>query len=451
MSANFVTTQIYTMVVNFYLKDTKSTQETWIYCLVRYQNKRVKHYTNRKIHPKHWNSKVQEVRKSHSNSPELNHWLKGIETFVANLELDWSKKHSITGEVPIIPPSHIKENLDRYFTKTTKDEREEHNQKSFWGYYNQFLTRMKNGTRVHLSKGTPMAPKTIFQFDNLKRHLENFQRTKKIVIDFHKIDIPFYNDFVEHLTTKLKLAPNTIGKLITNLKVFLREAFDEGITTNNIFANRRFRSNSSLADTIYLTPIEINEILNLDLITNLKLDRVRDMFMIGCYTGLRFSDIVNIRPEHINEGMIEITQVKTKERVTIPITNKVAKILSKYNNTIHKISNQKFNDYLYEVVKLCEGLKVEVTKKTIQGGRQIVIKKPKYEFVTSHTARRSFATNEYMNKGLSVRDIMAITGHKTEKSFYKYIRQTPKENAERIKIIWKEREESLLGGALLAV
>jgi integrase len=173
--------------------------------------------------------------------------------------------------------------------------------------------------------------------------------------------------------------------------------------------------------------------------------------MIGCYTGLRFSDIVNIRPEHINEGMIEITQVKTKERVTIPITNKVAIILSKYDNTLHKISNQKFNDYLYEVVKLCEGLKVEVTKKTIQGGRQIVIKKPKYHFVTSHTARRSFATNEYMNKGLSVRDIMAITGHKTEKSFYKYIRQTPKENAERIKIIWKEREDSLLGGALLAV
>jgi integrase len=370
---------------------------------------------------------------------------------VANLELEWTKKHSITGEVPIIPPTLIKENLDRYFTKTTKEEREEDSKKSFWGYYNQFLSRMKNGTRVHLSKGTPMAPKTIFQFDNLKRHLENFQRTKKVTIDFHKIDLTFYNDFVEYLTTKLKLAPNTIGKLITNLKVFLREAFDEGITTNNIFANRRFRSNSSLADTIYLTPIEINEILNLDLKTNLKLDRVRDMFIIGCYTGLRFSDIVNIKPEHINDGMIEITQVKTKETVAIPMTKEVERVLNKYNNSLHKISNQKFNDYLYEVVKLCERLEMEVTKKTIQGGKTIIIKNPKYEFVTSHTARRSFATNEYMTKGLSVRDIMAITGHKTEKSFYKYIRQTPKENAERVKIVWKEREETLLGGNLRVV
>jgi integrase len=296
-----------------------------------------------------------------------------------------------------------------------------------------------------------MASKTIFQFDNLKRHLENFQRVKKVSIDFHKIDLTFYNDFVEYLTTKLKLAPNTIGKLITNLKVFLREAFDEGITSNNIFANRRFRSNSSLADTIYLNPIEIKEILSLDLKTNPKLERVRDMFIIGCYTGLRFSDIVSIKPEHINDGMVELTQVKTKERVAIPLTREVERILNKYNNSLKKISNQKFNDYLYEVVKLCKGLKLEVTKKTIQGGKTIIIKKPKYEFVTSHTARRSFATNEYMTKGLSVRDIMTITGHKTERSFYKYIRQTPKENAERIKIVWKEREESALGSTLKVV
>jgi integrase len=428
------------MKVNFYLKDKSANYPVWIYCYITYQNKKVTHYTDKKIEPKYWNLERQEVRRSHSNSAAMNFWLKDIRTFVAKLELEWSKKHNLTGVVPIIPPTYLKENLDRYFTKTTKDERGEHNQKTFWGYYNQFLTRMNNGTRVHLSKGTPMAPKTIFQFENLKRHLENYQKAKKIKIEFDKIDLTFYNDFVEYLTTKLKLAPNTIGKLITNLKVFLREAFDEGITTNNIFANRRFRSNSSLADTIYLTPTEIKEISNLDLKTNLKLDRVRDMFIIGCYTGLRFSDIINIKPEHINDGMIEIIQVKTKEKVAIPMTKEVERLLSKYNNSLHKISNQKFNDYLYDVVTKCEGLEIEVTKKTIQGGKQIVIKKPKYEFVSSHTARRSFATNEYMAKGLSVHDIMSITGHKTEKSFYKYIRQTPKENAERVKIIWKQRE-----------
>ncbi len=439
------------MKVNFYLKDKNANYPVWIYCYITYQNKKVTHYTDKKIEPKYWNLERQEVRKSHPSSAELNFWLKDIRTFVAKLELEWSKTHSLTGIVPIIPNTYLKENLNKYFTKTTKNQREEHNQKSFWGYYNQFITRMNNGTRVHLSKGTPMAPKTISQFDNLKRHLENYQKAKKIKIEFDKIDLSFYNGFVEHLTTKLNLAPNTIGKLITNLKVFLREAFDEGISTNNIFANRRFRSNSSLAETIYLTPLEIKEILNLDLKSNLKLDRVRDMFIIGCFTGLRFSDIINIKPENINDGMIEITQVKTNERVAIPITQEVERLLSKYNNSLKKISNQKFNDYLYEVVKKCQGLEIEVTKKAIQGGKQIFIKKPKYEFISSHTARRSFATNEYMAKGLSVRDIMAITGHKTEKSFYKYIRQTPKENAERVKIIWKEREEGLIKGNLKVV
>lgn len=439
------------MVVNFYLKDGKATQETWIYCLIRYQNKRVKHYTNKKIHPKHWNSESQQVRKSNSQSAQMNYWLNGIKSFVANLDLEWSKKYSSTGIVPIVDPSYIKENLDKYFTKTTKEERENHKNRSFWGYYNQFLNRMKNGTRLHLTKNTPMAPKTIFQFENLMRHLENFQRAKKINIDFDKIDLTFYNDFVEYLTIKLKLAPNTIGKLITNLKVFLREAFDEGVTKNNIFANRRFRSNSSLADTVYLTPLEINEILLLDLSDNQKLERIRDIFIIGCFTGLRFSDLINIKPEHINDGMIEIIQAKTKEKVTIPITKEVQRILTKYGNTMRKISNQKFNEYLYEVVQKCESLKIEVNKKTIQGGRQIIIKKPKYEFISSHTARRSFATNEYMTKGLTVRDIMAITGHKTEKSFYKYIRQTPKENAERIKMIWDARESKEVGATLKIV
>jgi integrase len=439
------------MKVNFYLKDKSANYPVWIYCYITYQNKKVTHYTDKKIEPKYWNLESQQVRKSHSSNAEMNFWLKDIRTFVAKLELEWSKKHSSTGVVPIIPPTYLKENLDKFFTKTTKDEREEHNQKSFWGYYNQFLTLMKNGTRVHFTKGTPMAQKTIFQFDNLKRHLENYQKAKKTKIDFDKIDLTFYNDFVEYLITKLKLAPNTIGKLITNLKVFMREAFDEGVTTNNIFTHRKFRSISSVADTIYLTPTEIKEIANLDLKTNLKLDRVRDMFIIGCYTGLRFSDIVNIKPEHINDGMIEITQVKTKEKVTIPIRPEVERLLSKYNNSLHKISNQKFNDYLYEVVKKCKCLEIEVNKNTIQGSKKIVIKKSKYEFISSHTARRSFATNEYMEKWLSVRDIMSITGHKTEKSFYKYIRQTPKENAEIVKGKWKEREEHLTKGNLRVV
>ncbi len=101
--------------------------------------------------------------------------MKGIETFVANLELEWVKKHSVTGEVPIVPATHLKEHLDKYFTKTTKDEREEHNNRTFWGYYYQFLIRMKNGTRCTFQKEPQCHPKL---FPNLKTSNATLKITK---------------------------------------------------------------------------------------------------------------------------------------------------------------------------------------------------------------------------------------------------------------------------------
>jgi len=425
--------------------------ETLIYCLLRYQNLRVKHYTNRRISPKHWNSNDQSVRKSHPNSTELNHWLKSIQTHIDIIELEWTRLNANKGVVPVIPPSHFKKRLDDFFSKMSKEDRQNFGQKSFWGFYNEFIKRMKNGTRLHLSKNTPMSSRYISQFENLQRHLINFERSKKTKIEFEDINLKFYNDFVDYLTIKLNLSANTIGKLITNLKVFLREAFDEGVSKNNIYTNRKFRSINVESETIYLTPSEIDQILNLDLTYSPKLERVRDTFIVGCLTGLRFSDLTNIKPENIIDGMIEITQKKTKEKVVIPIKKQVNKFLEKYEFNLRKISTQKFNDYLYEIVKKCDLLKDEITIKKMQGGKLVVLNKPKYEFVTSHTARRTFATNEYMLKDLSIREIMAITGHKTEKSFYRYIRQTPKENAERVKIIWKQREEGNTMGSLKIV
>jgi integrase len=245
---------------------------------------------------------------------------------------------------------------------------------------------------------------------------------------------------VDYLTIKLKLAPNTIGKLITNLKVFLREALEDGLTTNNIFTHRKFKSINYRSDTVYLTTEEIKALQDLDLTKQPCYERVRDMFVIGCYIGLRHSDLSRLQPQHIDDGMITIKQQKTDDVVIIPLVNKVIPILEKYNNNLPKISNQKYNEYLYEVCKKCKVLEKEITIHEIKGGKKITILKPKYEFISSHTARRSMATNEYKAGDLEISEIMAITGHKTEKSFYKYIRETPKGTAERIKEKFADRE-----------
>lgn len=319
-------------------------------------------------------------------------------------------------------------------------ERIKNKTRSFWGNYENFLFRMKNGTRVHLEKGTPMAPKTIFQFENLQRHLKEFEKKTNFKIEFENIDMNFYKKFVDYLTIKLTLSPNTIGKLITNLKVYMRESLEDGLTTNNTFTHRKFKSINSKSDTVYLTTDEIKALQQLDLSKQPRYERVRDMFVIGCYTALRHSDLSKIKPDNIENGMIDMIQTKTGKQVIIPMVKDVVEILAKYNNALPGISNQKYNEYLYEVCKKCEVLEKEITIHEIRGGKKQTIVKPKYEFVSSHTARRSFCTNEYKAGDLEISEIMALSGHTTEKSFYKYIRETPKGTAERIKEKFAQRE-----------
>jgi integrase len=243
----------------------------------------------------------------------------------------------------------------------------------------------------------------------------------------------FYEDFLRYTTVKKGLAPNTIGKLITLIKVLLREAYEKGITTNQIYLNSNFKSISSVSDTVYLNDEEIKELQRLDLSKRLSLERVRDAFIVGCYTGLRFSDLTRIKPKNIDNGMIILTQQKTKFEVVIPMLKEVIAILEKYEFSIPDISNQKYNQHLHELCSKCDLLNEMVTTKAIRGGKVMETTQPKYELISSHTARRSFATNEYKRGELTPSEIMVITGHKTEKSFLKYIRETKKETALRIK------------------
>jgi len=174
-------------------------------------------------------------------------------------------------------------------------------------------------------------------------------------------------------------------------------------------------------------------LFNVDLSGNPRLCRVRDLFLIGCYTGLRFSDFTELQPGNFKktaEGkeFIEMMTRKTGVKVTIPVKSELREILSGYDYQPPKaISNQNFNEYLKEVGELA-GL-IEPTMLTrFRNGKRIDQTFPKYELMTTHTARRSFATNAY-KAGVPVKYIMSVTGHKTEREFYKYVRIRPDEHA----------------------
>jgi len=262
--------------------------------------------------------------------------------------------------------------------------------------------------------------------------LEEYSRSKRIKLNFNDIDISFYNSFVKFLQGK-NLRINTVGGHIKNLKVFLRQSYSQKIHDNRIFEHKDFRVLQENVDSIYLTKEELGKMFRLDLSYNKTLEQTRDAFILGAFTGLRFSDIQNLRPENIGEDeIIKTTTIKTKKQVCIPIGNVSKLILNKYYPKLPRIySNQKFNDYL-KIIAEKAGLLDEVTVIHSNGGVHTPYKYKKWELVSTHTARRSFATN-MMLEGVPIGQIMLITGHEKEESFFKYIKIRPTDNATKLK------------------
>jgi len=251
-------------------------------------------------------------------------------------------------------------------------------------------------------------------------------------LEWDDIDVNFYYDFVSHLT-KQGFAKNTIGARIKNLKVFCNAAFERSVHRN--IAYQAFKKLTEESFNIYLNEDELTTIYELDLSAHPHLDKVRDLFLVGCWTGCRWSDLDKVISDNIEGNFIRLEQQKTKNRVTIPLHSIVKKILEKHKGLIPgMISNQKFNDYIKDVCELAK-FSGRVSKSITKGGKRHTEVMEKWEMVSSHTARRSFATNLYKSGFPSI-SIMSITGHKTEKAFLGYIKVNEQEHAEMLEKHW---------------
>jgi site-specific recombinase XerD len=309
-------------------------------------------------------------------------------------------------------------------------------EKTLFEYIEQFIHEAETGYRL-IDGVKRYAVRSIQRYRSTQKLLTDFSATYSRNLDFQTIDLTFYKDFSSYMVTVKDYAPETMGKHITALKTFLREATEEGINQNLDYQKKTFKVASKSNEesvNIALNEDELLEMYNLDLSANQRLERVRDLFIIGANTGLRFSDFTDIKPENIKEdkqgAFIEIMQFKTKRKVVIPINATVKTILQKYNNVLPEaVSNQKFNDYIKEVAQLCESLQGLEFLAYVKGGKNIEENVERWKMISSHTARRSFATNAY-ERGTPVLSIMAITSHSTEKAFMAYIKTSKRKQAE---------------------
>jgi len=397
--------------VNFFLKNPKIKDETLVYLFFSYNNKRLKYSTGEKIHTDYWDSENQRAKgtKKFPEYPEFNNRLLSIKSKA----YDAYRKILNDGLEPT--NDLLKKELDKTvrFTNTGRVD--------LFTFIDKYIEECKSLK----AKGTIKAYNT-----TLKRLKEYCTHIKKN-ISFEDIDLEFYNSFVSFLTEK-NYSQNTIGKHIKVLKTFLNEATDRGINKTIEFKKRKFKRPVEEPDKIYLSVEELERIYNLDLRNDEQLESIRDLFIIACFTGLRFSDFSELKPENIIDGnKIRIRTNKTNVPVIIPLHKFVREIIAKYNNSIPQaLSNPKMNLNLKHIgvlAKITKPVETSITK----GGKLVKKTVNKYKLIGTHTARRSFATNLYL-AGIQSITIMKITGHQTEKSFLRYIRISQEENANKL-------------------
>lgn len=296
--------------------------------------------------------------------------------------------------------------------------------KTLFEYIEYFIERAPS--RLNRKTGKPVCYKMQREYQRTFDYLKEFAGKKKL--DFVDIDLEFHQDFVKFLKEK-NLALNTVGKKIQTLKIFLNTATDSGINNYTKYKSDKFVAPSEETEQIYLTLEELGSIAAVELPTK-ELDQIRDLFLIGAWTGLRFSDWGKVS-DNIKDGRLRIKQQKTGKPVVIRLFDTVLNIIKKYNGSPPRVpTNQHMNRTIKEIARLA-GINDEVRSEITRGNLTVTKSHEKWELVSTHTARRSFATNMY-NMGAPTRAIMKVTGHKTEEAFKRYIRVTDEEEADKI-------------------
>lgn len=301
-------------------------------------------------------------------------------------------------------------------------------------FIDRFIKEIQNGTRTYLTHRDEIkryGVGTIKVYRLWQNQWNEFQKKKKQKYNFDHITVDFYKVYTSHFAEK-KYTTNSIGKQVKVLKAIMRAAQEEGLHNNGQYALKAFKTLHNTTTEIYLTEKELNTLYELKLKKKPNQELARDVFLVGCYTALRYSDYSRIEPKHIKGNFLHITTQKTRKKVIIPLRPELKKILAKYKNKLPKTYEQKVNKYMKdvgEVAKINELIHVEKVK----GGMTVIMELPKFKMIKTHTARRTGATLMY-KAGIPTVDIMKITGHSTEKNLLNYIRMSEEETAQRLSL-----------------
>ncbi len=272
-----------------------------------------------------------------------------------------------------------------------------------------------NTIRSNSAKRTIMGKVTVRNF------LNEYQESKRLQLHLSDFDSNFFEQLRRYAYEERKIGSNYFAKIIATLKTFLNWALDKGHTDSLEF--KKFSAPERETEIIYLTETELKALYNHPY-KSTRLSHVRDVYCFCCFTGLRISDATNLDSTHIKTDQIVIVIQKTQQINAIPLNKYAKEVLSRYEGTVRaplpKISVQKFNQYIKECCKLA-GIDTPTSIVRFSGGSRTTETMPKYDLITSHTARKTFATNSLI-LGMTEMVVRNMLGHKKEESFRRYVK-----------------------------
>ena len=382
------------------------TENVPIRMRVNFASKRIEFTTGYRIDAAKWDADKQRVKNGCSNklkqsASEINASLLEYYTEIQSI----FKRFEVEDVMPT--PEQIKEAFNALHKPVSEEPKpkKEALPCDFFQVFDDFVEdcgRQSNWT-----------DSTFEKFAAVKNHLTNFREG----LTFEFFDERGLNDYVGYLRDVKEMRNTTIGKQLSFLKWFLRWAFKKGVHQNNAYDSYKPKLKSTQKKIIFLTWDELNRLREFKIPSNKQaLERVRDVFLFQCFTGLHYSDVFNLHRSDIKGDHIEVTTVKTSDSLIIELNNHSKAILDKYKDVAFEndkvlpvITNQKMNDYLKELAEMA-GIDEPVRQTYYKGNERIDNVTPKYALLGTHAGRRTFICNA-LALGIPPQVVMKWTGH----------------------------------------
>jgi integrase len=385
---------------------------------VNFASQRIEFTTGYRIDVAKWDCDKQRVKNGCTNklkqsASEINAALLGYYTELQEI----FKRFEVAEIMP--SPAEVKEAFNN---RHGQNEKTELSSTDMSNVPSNFYEAFDDFVRV-CGRQNDWTHSTFEKFAVVKNHLKNFR--SELSFDF--FDEEGLTEYVQFLREVREMCNSTIGKQLSFLKWFLRWSFKQGMHSNNAYDTFKPKLKDTQKKIIFLTWEELNRLREFKIPpTKQALERVRDVFLFQCFTGLRYSDVFNLRRSDIKGDHIEVTTVKTSDSLVIELNKHSKAILEKYQDVVFEhdkalpvITNQKMNEYLKELAELA-GINEPIRQTYYKGNERIDEVTPKYALLGTHTGRRTFICNA-LALGIPPQVVMKWTGHSDYKAMKPYI------------------------------